>query len=297
MISVVIPVYKNKKMLVDNLNKNVQFLKNTEVIIINDSPEIDLKKDLTKFNISLIENEKNLGFGPSVNKGVMKASNKYVLLLNSDVKLKNSNFLKSIKYFEENKKLFAVSFAQKERNNLVVGKNKIYWKCGFFRHKKDRNLSFGISSWIEGGACIVNRDLFLKFGGFDDLYSPFYWEDVDLSYRVWKSGYEIFFDPNILVEHNHESTISKFFSKDYIQEIAYRNQLIFIWKNITDFKYFLTHTLFLISDLFRFIVQKKVNFLKGFLSALKKGREIFIKKNKQKTMYVFKDSEILSKFV
>ena len=61
--------------------------------------------------------------------------------------------------------------------------------------------------------------MWLKLGGMDTLYSPFYWEDIDLSYRAWKSGYQILYDPNIIVEHHHESTIAKYFDKKKVSDI------------------------------------------------------------------------------
>jgi GT2 family glycosyltransferase len=296
MISVVIPSYKNKKMLIDNLNNNIKFLEELEIIIINDSPDESLKKDLAGFKVILIENDKNLGFGPSVNKGIIKAKNKYVLLLNTDVRLKNQNYINALKYFKENKKLFAVAFAQKDKNGLIVGKNKVYWKYGFFRHKENTDLSFEINAWVEGGASIVDRDIFLKLGGFDDLYSPFYWEDIDLSYRAWRSGYEIFFDPKIIMRHYHESTISKYFQKKYIEKIAFRNQLIFIWKNITDFNLILHHIFFLIPNLIIFTLKGKFNYLMGFFGTVKNVSTIIKNRKKQKSQYILKDSEVLQKF-
>ena len=48
-------------------------------------------------------------------------------------------------------------------------------------------------------------------------------------------------EPDALVEHKHESTIGKHFSKSYVESISQRNELIFIWKNITDQDLFIQH--------------------------------------------------------
>jgi GT2 family glycosyltransferase len=66
----------------------------------------------------------------------------------------------------------------------------------------------------------------------EELLSPFYWEDIDLCYRAAKRGYSILWEPNSLVVHKHESTISKL-SKNYVARVRERNQLLFVWKNIT----------------------------------------------------------------
>jgi GT2 family glycosyltransferase len=221
----------------------------------------------------LIENKKNLGFGQSVNLAVKEAKGKYLFLLNSDVVLKNNNYLSAIKYFKNDLKVFAVSFAQIEKDGSIVGKNRIFWHRGLYHHQKSKNLNFGENSWAEGGASIFDKKKFIKLGGFDPLFSPFYWEDVDLSFRAKKAGYQILFNPKIKILHHHESTISKYFNKKEIEKIAFRNQLIFTWKNIDNFKKLIEHILLLPLN-----IGTKKNYLLGFFEAIK---IFFLNKKKQ----------------
>ncbi len=269
MISVIIPTYRNKDLFISNLKHNIPYLKNTEIIVVNDNPEISLKKDLSQFgNIILLENKKNLGFGKSVNKGVKRATQPYIMLLNNDVLLKDDSFLKA-KFHFQNKKVFAIGFAQKEKDGSIVGKNRFFWRRGLFFHQKADYLNRGENGWAEGGACIIDKNKFEKLGGFDSIYSPFYWEDIDLSYRARKAGYSILFDPNIIVEHYHESTIGKYFSRDFVKTIAFRNQFLFMWKNTT-IKEKLTHFLFLPFNICYYLLKGEFAFLKGFFQAIKK---------------------------
>lgn len=268
MISVVITTYKNKELLIKNLKINFHYLKDCEIIVVNDNPLISIKKDLSEFPISLIENKINLGFGGTANLGFSKAVNQYVLLLNDDVVLQNDNYEKALNHFQKNPDLFAVSFAQKEKKNQIVGKNKVFWKNGLFYHAKADDTKFGNNAWAEGGSCIIDKSKFEKLGGFDPIYAPFYWEDIDLCYRAWKYGYKIFFDPSIEIVHHHESTIGKQFPSEYINKIAFRNQFIFIWKNIIDFSYILNHLFYLPYNLIYYLFKGKKEFLSGFSAAL-----------------------------
>lgn len=105
---------------------------------------------------------------------------------------------------------------QKEKDGKIVGANFGYFQNGLIQHSARINFDTAQSTknfWAEAGAAIYRRDLFIKLGMMDELFSPFYWEDIDISYRVWKAGYEIKFDPSIVVEHHHESTIGKYFDK------------------------------------------------------------------------------------
>ncbi len=269
MISVIIPTYKNKGQFLENLKHNLIFLKGCEIVIINDNPEQSLIKELKKYkNIVLIENDKNLGFGLAVNIGVQKAKNNLVMLLNDDVILNDESYKKTITVFKKNPKLFGISFSQKEKNGLIVGKNKIFWKYGLIFHQKADDLKAGENGWLEGGSCIIKKDLFMDLNGFDPIYKPFYWEDIDLSYRAKKAGYSVLFDPDILVEHHHESTIGKYFEKEYIKTVSFRNQFLFIWKN-SDFGQMTIHLLFLPYNILYYGVKGEFTFIKGLFEALK----------------------------
>ncbi len=294
-LSVVIPTYKNKNLLFENLNNNLPFLKDCEIIVVNDDPEESLKKTHPK--LILLENQKNLGFWESVNRGVRKAKSEFVMLLNNDVKLLNDNYKIALKHFEKDKNLFAVSFAQKEKDNSIIGKNRIYWRAGMFYHAKVNNLTFGSNAWAEGGACIIDKEKFLALSGFDPLYSPFYWEDIDLSYRAYKRGWSVVFDPNIKVDHQHESTICKYFEKPMVKTIAYRNQFIFIWKNITDWSLFLSHLFFLPYNLIYFLLKGEREFLTGFFRAIKCFGKIIRRRKKEAKIIRVPDKDVLQLFI
>lgn len=292
MITVVIPVYKNTSQFIANLKTNLPFLDRCEIIIVNDNPDASIKSKLPKGDIRLIENKKNLGFAGAVDTGIRHANNRYIMLLNSDVVLLDSSYMLGLTALRNSHDLFAVSFAQKEKDASIVGKNRIYWKNGYFLNAKAGNMHEGINGWAEGGACIMDRKKYNEIGGFDNLFSPYYWEDIDLSYRAWKHGYRILFNPSIVVEHHHESTIGKYFANEHIKTIAFRNQFIFMWKNLEDRSLIAAH----IGGIFRSVptmLIRERSMGAGFLKALIRLPSIIGKRRS----YTIKDKDILSKFI
>lgn len=267
MISVVIPTYKKTEQLVKNLSQNMKFLKGCKVIIVNDDPSESIKGQLKKLDVKLIENHANLGFAGAADCGIKQATNDCVLLLNSDVILLDDSYKSAIRKLDEDTKLFAVSFAQKEKDGSVVGKNVLFWKEGFLQHRKADDLKAGENGWAEGGSSILSRDIYQKIGGFDQIFNPFYWEDIELSYRAKKQGYQVLFDPSVLVQHHHESTIGFFFNATQIKTIAYRNQLLCTWKYIEDIGT-AHHVYFLIKTLVKSLFKRDFAFIKGFARAL-----------------------------
>lgn len=256
-------------MLVRNLKHNMKFFNDHQVIIVNDDPDESIRDDVKNIhNILLLENTKNLGFSGAVNTGMKAAQNKYVLILNSDVTLEDRAYEACIKQFQHDKELFAVSCAQSEQNGTLVGCNRLFWLDGFIQHTSANGQEKTLNGWAEGGAMMVDKSKFDQLGGFDTLFAPFYWEDIDLSYRAWKCGYHIQYDPDIRMNHPHESTIGKYFRSGAVRTIAYRNQIQFVWKNITDKKLFRTHINSLPRHVIRSIVRGDLSFPAGLLKAV-----------------------------
>lgn len=295
MISILIPTHHNRERLKKNLRQNIQFISlEDEIIIVNDYPQDNLSTDIKEFsNIRLIQHSENKGFAGTINDAAEIARGEYLFLLNDDVVLRDTSYQEAIQYFQNDVHLFAVSFAQLEKNNQVVGRNCLYWKRGMPYHKKAINQKTGITAWAEGGTMICSTEKWRKLKGFSTVYNPFYWEDIDLSYRAWKSGYTVLFTSEILVEHQHESTIGTQFTKKAIKRTAFRNQFLFTWYSITDISYKLNHFFFLMWNLLYYTVAKReILFLYGFFDA------IFIKLKKYNAFtssFTKTDKEILSK--
>lgn len=297
MISIVIPAYKNTDKLVSNLNHNIQFFKDCEIIIVNDDPSTSIKESLKNFpQIILIENKDNLGFGSTVNAGVKISKNPFVFLLNSDVILSDDSFKKTTSRFQQDPHLFAVSFAQKEKNGQFVGKNRIFFHRGLVQHSRANDFTLGINGWAEGGTCIVDKSKFEELGGFDNLYAPFYWEDIDLSYNAWKSGYNILFDPTVVVEHHHESTIGKYFDSKHVKTISYRNQILFTWKNISGKKYCVLHILYLPVLKIAMLLKGDISFFNGLFQAVLKVPQLMSSRLKIQKHWKLHDEEIFRRF-
>ncbi len=297
MISVIIPTYKNKDLLIENLNHNLLYLNDCEVVVVNDDPDNSLRLDMEKFpQVKLVENKTNMGFAPSMNVGIANSTGEYLFFLNNDVVLSDPSYLSAVEYLKNNDKAFAVTFAQLEKDNTIVGKNKIYWEKGFFQHMKAQTTDSGPTAWAECGSCLVDRKKFMEIGGFDEIYAPFYWEDVDLSYRAYKKGYEVRYDPLILVKHEHETTTSKFFSPDQVKTIAQRNQFIFIWKNINDGALFVSHLFAMFKLILMSVVKGDTNTLTAFGMAFALIGEIMKKRKAQNSTKTVEDKKIIDMF-
>lgn len=62
--------------------------------------------------------------------------------------------------------------------------------------------------------------------GFDEIFSPFYVEDFELSLRAWRLGWKCYYDHTAICRHQTSTTIKSKSSKAYVRKIYNRNKMI-----------------------------------------------------------------------
>lgn len=313
-LSIIIPNYNGESLLRKNLPRVYEAVRNykkgkVEIIIPNDPCTDDSEKVIADF-ISGIK-DKNIegktvanydksksGFSRNVNRGVKLATGDIIILFNSDV-VPKENFLNFLLPHFGDITVFAVGLLDESRENdkkVMRGRGIGEWKEGFLIHSRgevDRNNTL----WAAGGSSAFRKEIWDNLGGLEELYDPFYWEDIDLSYKALKAGYKIIFERRSIVVHEHETgAINTNFSKSKIKRTAYRNQFIFVWLNITDPEYVLSHLSWLPYHFINAIKGHDWDFLWGFLMALKMVLKILDKRKTAVKLFKKSDKEVLSQY-
>lgn len=308
-ISIIIPNYNGEELLKKNLPSVIDSVSNyhgaIEIIVVDDCSTDHSIKSI-KYYVSsskykdiqfkILQNEKNMGFSSTVDKGVKEATGDLVLLLNTDV-IPERNFLNPlIKHFQD-EKVFAIGCMDKsvESGKVILrGRGIGRWQRGFFVHSRGE-IDKTDTLWVSCGSGIFRKSIWDKLGGLDTLYNPFYWEDIDLSYRAIKSGYKILFEPKSIVVHEHEKgSIKKKYSESEVKTIAYRNQFIFVWKNATDLDLQFLHIFWLPYHFLKAVFRKDIAFFKGLFYAFIRLPEIIAFRLKSKKYYVKTDKKIVN---
>ena len=301
-VSIIIPNYNGKELLEKNLPFLFEAIKNykenIEIIVVDDG-SFDRSIYFLNENypsIKVISLKKNLGFSKAVNIGVKEAKYKIIYLLNNDIRVEK-DFLSSIVEHFKDPFVFSVSSCQIQKENQNY--NTVYPKIflGMFLHyysevfDKD-SIEILFSS---AGASAFDKDKFLSLGGFDELYSPFYFEDIDLCWRAYRKGYKCLLEPKSIVIHKGRETISKLYKDSKINSIYWRNYFFFLFKN---FPFSLILKFFLFFPINFFIAEHiRSNFLKGLLEAIKKIKYIYkIRKKLKKEKFLYNYKDIINYF-
>lgn len=317
-ISFVIPNYNGEALLKKNLPRVISFAKqyasrkenHVEIIVTDDyssdgSEEV-MKKILQerlpeRVSLQFITSDKNRGFSSNVNKGAKRAIGEVIVLLNTDVYPESGpEFLSKIEKYFHKQDFFALGFMDRsiEDDGSVVlrGRGVGKWRRGFLVHSKGETNKTS-TLWVSGGSSAFRKTIWDKLGGMNEIYNPFYWEDIDLSYRAIKSGFSIAFDPSCVVVHEHEKgSIRTSKSPFAIQKIAYRNQFIFVWLNVTDSVLLLTHILWIPFHILNTLLRGDVAFTLGFMQAIRRLPSVLEGRRKLQHQFRRTDREVTAPF-
>jgi len=238
----------------------------------------------------------NLGFQEANNYAVKLAESKIVMPMNNDIKLDPKALHYLAKHFD-NKDIFAVSgkiFAF-DQTTFLYGNRGGYFQKGHFHLYEKPPEDDSQTLFACGGAFMVNRQKYLDLGGFDSMYHPLYYEEIDLSYRALKRGWKVHYEPQSIAYHKVQATITRQEKLRRISLISARNNYLFVWKNILDRSMTLTFLfyipLFLLRDLFRL----KSRFLVAFCLALKRLPRALKGRSIEQSDVLYSDREILSR--
>lgn len=213
-----------------------------EIIVVdngsNDNSLDILKKDYPQ--VKIIKNSKNMGFAYANNQAAKNARGEYIAFLNNDTKVDKDWLVELLRPVYMDNEIVASG-----SKVLSIDGKKIDFIGGMINFEgKGFQIDYGIPSedyssdkytflpFVNGGAMMINRRVFLDAGGFDEDFFAYY-EDVDLGWRLWVLGYKVVFAPKSIVYHHHHGT-SRTFSEDKLRFLKERNSLYSVFKNYDD---------------------------------------------------------------
>ncbi|OGW11727.1 MAG: hypothetical protein A2W75_03070 [Nitrospinae bacterium RIFCSPLOWO2_12_39_15] len=278
-----------------------------EVVIVDnastDGSQEYIQKNLPSVKLIVLKNNTHM---QGYNIGAEASCNEIVVILNNDIKVEKEFLQPMLQHFCDTE-VFAVrptinvvdGDVLKETRGAQIG---VCFKFGFleflYREAKteEERQNPAITFCASGGAGAFDRKKFLELKGFDELFAPFYWEDVDLCYRAWKRGWKVISEPRSVIYHYTHSTIGKFCSNRYVELIACRNRYLLVWKNITDWGFLLQH--FICIPLRWIWSLMRLNFTSflSFFYALKLLKAVSEKRKTEKKYFRHSDGEIFNLF-
>jgi GT2 family glycosyltransferase len=193
-LSVVIPFYNHWDLVHQSLFDLYQHCRNSldEVLVVNDASTDDTvyqglmwwkeQKMLPLKELQLSENQR---FLRASNKGMAKASGDILVLLSNDVRVKDDLCRQIINTIS----------VEHYGERVLVGGRLLGWDTGW------NTFDGKTFPYLEGWLLACTKTVWKELGGFDDIYAPNDFEDVDLSTRAVSLGYSLVNLDNPRVTH------------------------------------------------------------------------------------------------
>ena len=271
-LSIIIVNYNVKHFLEQCLQSVFDACKNinAEVIVVdNNSHDASCEMITQKFSdVKIIANKDNTGFSKANNQGVAIAKGEYVLILNPDTVVAEDTFEKILDFAKTKNNLGALgvklidgtgTFLPESKRGIPTPKVSFNKLTGisskqtgkyYASHLKENEA--GVIEVLVGAFMLIKRSIYNEVKGFDEDYFM-YGEDIDLSYKIHKKGYQNYYYPKTKIIHYKGESTKKdvkylkhfygamkiFYDKHFKLNIIYDFLMSFgikLWYNLQYFK-------------------------------------------------------------
>ena len=241
-VSIVIPVYNHLDdtlrclLSVAMTNEKTKF----EIIVADDASTDGTRSLITRCQgLRYIRNEQNLGFLRNCNRAAATARGKYIMFLNNDVIVLPHWLDTIIDTFSNFPSAGLVGSKLLYPDGTLQEAGGVIWSDGtglnYGRKDDPRKPEYNYLREVDycsGASIVIPRSLWEQLGGFDELFTPAYYEDTDLAFRVRQARYSVIYQPLSQVFHVEGTTSGTDVNAGikHYQEVN-RHKFVERWKN------------------------------------------------------------------
>lgn len=238
-----------------------------EVIVVDNASKQDeatlIKKKYPQVNI--IRSDTNLGFAGGNNLGIKAAKGKYIFLINNDTIIKNFDFDPLINRLESSPEIGVVC----PKIKFTWGNSPIQF-TGYTPLSKItvRNKSIGFGEedrgqyniphptpYVHGAAMLIKRVVIEKVGLMPECYFLYY-EELDWSMMITRTGYEIWYEPACTIYHKESQTTGQ--NSPLRTYYITRNRLLLVKRNWNGIRKYISYLYLIILVASRDIIKNTI---------------------------------------
>jgi GT2 family glycosyltransferase len=253
-LGVVFPVKNNlfftKQILLSIQNHKVKNYDKVVVCVIDNASTDETPKFLTDWAVQdssnsrfVISNKDNKGFGPACNQGIKLVLQEYpdadVLVMNNDMELLEGCFdaLYETAYSQEDIGIVGGRLLFPDGRVQHAGAFLSLW--GWGQHKgggmpdsdKFNQMEVEEVEYVTGALFLIKGALLKLLPGFDERFSPVYFEEVDYCYAARALGYRTYYCPTARAIHYENATGKQVYGDlAAVNQRSHENQIKFYTK-------------------------------------------------------------------
>jgi GT2 family glycosyltransferase len=245
-VSIVIPTWRGRHLLEAYLGSVItaeDFYRrrhggSTEIIVVEDAGGDDTIRWLNSQyagRVAVLEHDRNSGFCAACQTGFLHARYPVVLLLNNDVRLEPDCIAPMVEHFKDSQVFAVTGKMLNQKGDAFCNGGKIgQFRRGMWSSYRNYDVlpsaqaDFSFLSFAAIGAfSAYDREKFLKIGGFDPLTAMI--EDIEISYRAWKRGWLVKYEPRSVAYHDARQTMERRYKRRSINIMSLRSRILMHW--------------------------------------------------------------------
>jgi GT2 family glycosyltransferase len=180
-----------------------------EVIVVDDFSNDATREVISQIpGLTYLASDRNEGFIASCNRGAAAARGTYLVFLNNDTNVTDGwlTGLRATFDHEPNAGLVGSKLVypdgRLQEAGGIIWRDGSGWNRGKFKDANHPSFNFMREvDYCSAASIMIPRSLFLQLGGFDTNYTPAYYEDVDLAFKVFAAGRKVLYQPLSSVFH------------------------------------------------------------------------------------------------
>ena len=247
-LSVIIPALDDRVLLAASLPLVLEELERLdterELIVVDDTGTGALEEWLkVEFpSVQCLVREANGGFGVACLSGAEQARGEVLCFLNPDVCVQPGFFAPLLERLDSLAVFAAAPLVMRDGELTDESLPHLEQVDGSVVIRRRESVEPGVIApgyeegypvaFAIGGAFCVRREEFIAEAGFDPIFEPFYFEDVDLCWSAWRAGRRVVVDPRAVAEHSNRGTIGANVPERVVHAGIEKNRHLFAWKHL-----------------------------------------------------------------
>lgn len=158
----------------------------------------------------------NIGFVRAVNTALREVLAPVTLFMNNDITLAPMAIARGLYRLDKDPTVGAVGAKTLRTHGRLQEAGSIIWRDGSVSgYLRDAPATAPEANFLRevdfasGTFLFVRTEALRRIGGFDERFSPAYYEDVDFCFRLQEAGWRVVYDPAVMITHfEHASSRS-----------------------------------------------------------------------------------------
>ena len=230
-LSVVIVNYKTPELTDKLLQSLLNEKLNLEIVLVDNGSNDGIDKIVQKKypTIKYIKSKTNLGFSKGYNCAINQCKAEYILMLNSDIKVRKGSLKLLLRYIRKypnsvltNKLILPNNIVQKSAFHLpnIFGAFKEYIlgiQDVYFSYLPNQQIPTQVDGAVMA-SFLIPRKIWNKVGALDEG-TQLYFEDVEYCRRLKRHRVPIYYLPDVVFDHHHGASSKKLPNNDAIDKL------------------------------------------------------------------------------